>query len=153
MYPGLVLVSLSLRASLSIAQGACSYTSPAPVFRRLIVCVFWPFPLLFLCFFFATGATSSAFSPSLCSAPAAARAAPPSPSIAAPVCPVPDCVFAAAAAVAVCPVCSSSSRGRFFVAGVDAAPAVSLLAAAPDLLLLAPSLRCAVAAARTLNTY
>ena len=94
-------------------------------------------------FFFAIGAASSSFSPSLCSAPAAARAAPPSPFVAAPVCPVPDCVFAAAAAVAVCPVCSSSSRCRFFVAGVDAAPAVSLLAAAPDLLLLAPSLRCA----------
>ena len=29
--PPVVLVSLPLRASLSIAQGACSYTSPAPV--------------------------------------------------------------------------------------------------------------------------
>ena len=117
---------------MSKAQGACSYTSPAPVFRRLIVCVSRPFPLFFLCFFFAG------------SAPSAARAVPPSPSVAAPVCPVSECSFAAA--VAACPVCSSSSRCRFAVAGAAAAFVVLLPAAAPSPLLLAPSLRCAVAA-------
>ena len=97
-----------------------------PGVRRAACCLPALLPLLRdLFIFFAAG-----------SAPAAARAAPPSPFIAAPVCPVSDCVFAAAAAVAVCPVCSSSSRCRFFAAGVDAAPAVSLLAAAPVLLLL-----------------
>jgi hypothetical protein len=40
---------------------------------------------------------------------------------------VSDCVFAAAAAVAVCPVCSPSSRCGFFVAGAVAAPAPRML--------------------------
>jgi hypothetical protein len=119
----------------------------SPSLFHFFVCFFFHLLLnpLAACFLRFFGATPSPFTSSRCSAPAAARAAPPSPSVATPVCPVSDCACAAAAAVAVCPVCSSSSRCRFFAAGVDAAPAVSLLAAAPVLLLLAPSRRCAVA--------
>ena len=84
------------------------------------------------------------------SAPAAIRAAPPSPSVPAPVgvvaiCRVSECGFAAA--VTACPARSSSSRCRFPIAGVAAALAVPLPAAALGSLLLAPAPRCAVAAA------
>ena len=123
MYPGLV-TGLSQRSPPS--EPGLVEQDRLPLQRRYVALCRWcpglP-PPVFLprrAFFFFTAG----------SAPAAARAAPPSPPVATPVYPVSDCVFAAAAAVAVCPVCSPSSRCRFFVAGADAAPAVSLLAAA-----------------------